>query len=115
MGLLDMATKVALNKLKDGTINPKLEGIAVVDEISYKDKKLFLRCSLEGFPSQPIEVTCEDIKLSPDGASASVGKFTSNTAFVQNALDRYVAGKDFGIPEGAPRLAAIAAKKVLGL
>lgn len=115
MGILDFATRAALNKFKDSAINPRLEGVATVEDISYKDKKLTLRCVLEGFPAVPIDIVCEDISFAPDGSSVIVGKFASNAAFAHNALARFVAGKPFPIPEGAARLGAMAAKKVLGL
>lgn len=110
----DAAVTMALGKIRDKALAPYMEGIGTVETINYKNKKLFLGLSLEGLP-QPIEVECSDICLAPDGSTVTVNCFSANLPFAQTVLDRFAAGKSFEIPEGAARLAVVAAKKVLGL
>lgn len=115
MGLLDIGLKIGLAKVKDSVINPKLEGIGIIEDIQYKDKKLFARLRLADMEDHPLEVTCEDINLSEDGSTVTINKFTANKKFLQTALDRYMAGKPITVPDGTPRMAVISAKKLLKL
>ena len=115
MGLLDMGLKLGLNQVKDNVINPKLEGIGKVEEIAYKDKKLFARLRLEDLEDHPLEVVCEEISFAPDGSAVTIGKFTANKKFMQAALDKYLAGRPVPVPEGKARLAVMGAKKLLKL
>lgn len=110
----DAAVTMALGKIRDKVLAPYLEGIGTVETINYKNKKLFLGLLLNGLP-QPIEVECSEICLAPDGSAVTVNTFSASIPFVQTALDRFAAGKSFEVPEGAARLAAKAAKTVLGL
>lgn len=112
--LKDSAITMALGKLRDKVIDPYLEGIGTVEKITYKNKKLFLCVQLDGL-YEPLEVECAEINFEPDGSAVRVDKFSANLPFMQTALDRFAAGKSFEVPEGAARLAIIAAKKVLGL
>ncbi len=105
MGLLDMGARVALAKIRDNMINPKLEGIAKVTELDYKDKKLFARVALEGVEEIPLEVTASKITAAPDGSSITIGEFQANRKFMQNALDKYVTNKPITIPEVSARIA----------
>ncbi len=115
MGLFDMGAQFVLNKVKDSVINPKLDGIGVIEEIVYKNKTLFLRIRLEDLEDHPIEAICSDVQVADDGSSVCVGKFKANKKFAQTALDNFVAGQTFTIPAGGARLALVAAKKLLGL
>lgn len=114
MGLLDIGIKIALGKVRDNVINPKLEGIGKVEEISYRERELFVRLRLEELEDHPLEVVCSDITLADDGSSVRIGKFRANKKFMQTALDRYLAGKAIPVPEGA-RLTLAGAKKMFGL
>lgn len=91
-----------------------LEGIGVIKQITFKDAKLNLTVILNGLENHEITVTCDDIGISPDGASLSIGSFASNMPFVENALNRF-APKIFAVPEGKAREALIAAKQALEL
>lgn len=115
MGLLDMGLKIGLDQVRDNVINPRLEGIGKVEDITFKDKKLYARLRLVDLEQHPLEIVCEGIKLAPDGSTVIIGKFTANKSFMQVALDRYLAGKPINVPDGAPRLAVMGARKFLGL
>lgn len=96
-------------------MNPSLEGIGVVREISWKDRKLGIVLELSGLEGKPIALTAEEIEISPDGSSVRIHNFSANMDFAQNALSRFVAGKTFDIPEGGARLALVNAKKLFDL
>lgn len=115
MGLIDGAMKIGLNKVKDSVINPKLDGIGTVEDLAYKDKKLFAKLRLADLEEHPLEITCEDITLAPDGSSVTINKFTANKKFLQVALDKYLAGRPVHVPDGSARLAVMGAKKFLKL
>ncbi len=115
MGLLDMGVKMGLDKVRESVVNPRLEGIGKVEEMTFRDKKLYARLQLEDLEDHPLEITCEDISVAGDGSSVTVGKFTANKKFMRTALDRYLAGRPIPIPEGKARLAILAAKKLMGL
>lgn len=114
MGLLSMATTVALKGVKDKLVNPNIEGIGVVKEISFRDRTLFLTVVLDGLEDRPIEISCSRLEIAPDGSSVTVHEFQSNMPFAQNALNRF-AVRPFSVPEGGARMAVVAAKKGLGL
>lgn len=113
--LKNMAVSAALEKVRTKVLNPKLSGIGVVDEMIYRDKRLFLKLRLEGLEDRPIDVRCSEINIAPDGSSLSIGKFESNMPFARVALESFAANRVFEIPEGGARVAIMAAKKVLGL
>lgn len=115
MGLLEMGMKLPLKMLKDTVINPRLQGIGKVEDLSYHDRRLFARLRLEGLDDRPLEVTCEDIQLAEDGSWLRIGRFEANLKFMQTALDRYVAGQTIAVPEGPARTAVIGARKLLKL
>lgn len=115
MGLMDLPIKMALNKTRDSYINPQLEGIGILEELNWKDGKLSGVLRLVDMEDQPIEVTCSDIKMSPDASSVRIGSFSSNKKFAETALKRFAENRDFSIPEGAARIAAKTAKKILNL
>lgn len=109
------AIGVVLNKVVKNVINPKLDGIGIVEEISWRGKELFLRVRLNGLEDRPLELGCSRISCSPDGSSVSIGQFASNMAFAANALQSFVAGRPIAVPEGSARLAVVTAAKVLGV
>lgn len=104
----------ALRKVKEKLVNPALEGIGVVREISFKDGSLFLTLILEGLEDRPIDVRCSEIEIAPDGSQLTIHQFESNMPFAQNALTRY-GTRPIDIPEGSARFAVATAKKALGL
>lgn len=112
--LRNKMTTLALNGVKDKFMNPNLDGIGVVREISYRDKMLFLTIALDGLEDRPIDLRCSDIKIAPDGSTITIHGFESNIAFAQNALNRF-ATRPFKVPEGGARMAVMAVKKALGL
>lgn len=115
MGLLDYPVKLALSKAKDAYINPQLEGIGAVEELTWKDGSIRGTLRLADLEDHPIEVVCSDIRIAPDGGSIVIGKLASNKKFAENAFKRFVEGRQFEIPEGAARAAALTARKLLGL
>ena len=112
--IINGAADVALDKVKDKIINPKLETIGTVESLTYKDKKLYMTVILEGMEDKPIDVCAEEIEISPDCASVKVNKFSSNMAFVNNALNKY-ATCPFSVPDGAGRTVLKTVKPILGL
>lgn len=108
------AVTFALNRVKEKFVNPNLDGIGQVREISYRDKMLLLTLVLEGLEDRPVEIRCSSIEIAPDGSSVRIGGFESNMPFAQNALNRF-ATEPFAVPEGSARMAVCAAKKLLGL
>lgn len=110
----NMAVSVALNGLKEKFVNPSLEGIAKVTEISFKDKAISATILLEGLEDRPIEACCRKIEIAPDGSSVTLSDFESRLPFVKNALNRFAA-RTFAIPEGNARGVLAAAKKTFGL
>ncbi len=104
----------ALGKVKEKLMNPVLEGIGVVKEISWRDGSLFLTLVLEGLEDRPIDVRCSEIEIAPDGSALTIHKFESNMPFAQTALNRF-GTRAIEIPEGNARFAVVTAKKTLGL
>lgn len=90
-----------------------LEGLGVIKEFSYKNRKLFATLVLEGLPDSPISVEAADLEIAPDGSTVSVKSLKSNMPFVHNALNRFVKGP-FNVPVSA-RPHVINAKCLLGL
>lgn len=114
-GMKDMGMKIAMGQVKDNVINPKLEGIGTVEDLSWKDQVLFARVRLTDLEDHPLEVWCSDISIAPDGSNVKIGNFRANKKFMQAALDRYLAGKPLAVPAGAARTALVTARKFLGL
>lgn len=112
--LKNKAIKIALQQLKERVLNPNLEGIGIVKDMVYEDKKLRLTLILAGLEDKPITIQCDDIVIAEDGSSIIVEKFESNMEFARNALNRF-ATRRFDVPEGMARFALKSAKTVLGL
>lgn len=112
--LKNMTASIALTGLKEKLVNPNLEGIGRVTEISFKDKTVFVTVVLDGLETQPIEACCRKIEIAPDGSSIKLSDFDAKLPFAKNALNRFAA-RPFDIPEGKARAALIAAKKTFGL
>ena len=104
----------ALRKIKEKLVNPSLDGIGVVREISFREGSLFLTLVLEGLEDRPVDVRCSEIEIAPDGSQIMIHRFESNMPFAQNALNRF-AVRPIDIPEGGARVAVLTAKKALGL
>lgn len=115
MGILNFGVQIALNRIKEKVMNPRLDGIGTIEEFAYKDKKLFCKLRLEGLEDHPLEVVCEDIRIAEDGSNLIINKFIANKKFLQTTLDNFMAGRIIEIPEGGARLGVVAAKKLLGL
>lgn len=112
--LRDKTVTMALNGIKNVVIEQYLENIGKIEEIYWKNGHLFIKLKLDGL-EQPVECECFDIHVATNGSYVSAGKFKSNLAFLETALNRFVAGKMFDVPSGATQLAVKAASKILGL
>lgn len=112
--LKNMTASIALTGLKEKLVNPNLEGIGRVTDISFKDKTIFVTLVLDGLENQPIEACCRKIEVAPDGSSVKLSDFDSKLPFVKNALNRFAA-RSFDIPEGKVRALLAAAKRTFGL
>lgn len=114
MGFLkNKAVSLALLVIKEKVVNPNLEGIGTVREISYKDGKIYLTIILEGLEDHPMSIEASDIEIANDASTIKVNKFKANKPFLHNALNRFAVCK-FDIPESS-RTALKTAKTVLGL
>lgn len=114
-GMRSKITNLALGAIKEKIVNPNLEGIGTIKAISYTQGEISLTLVLMGLEDRPINLRASEIAIAPDGSSITVGRFESDMAFVQNGLDKFLAGRPFEIPEGSPRMALKTAKTVLGL
>lgn len=112
--LKESVANFALAKIRKKYVDPVLEGIGVVREISLRNGSLYLVLVLEGLEDRPIDVRCSDIEIAPDGSQIRIGKFESNMPFAQTALNRFGV-RPIPIPEGNARVGVVAAKKALGL
>lgn len=113
MGLMDVPITLALNAAKGTYINPYLEGIGELEKVSFKNGQLSGVLRLAGMDSEPVEVICSDISIAPDGSGIRIGSLASNKKFADTALKRFAQGREFAIPEGAARKAAITLKGIL--
>lgn len=109
----DKAVSLALIVIKEKVVNPNLEGIGTVREISYKNGKILLTVILEGLEDHPLSIEASDIEIAPDASTIKVNKFAANIPFAHNALNRF-AVTEFNIPE-ENRYALKTAKTILGL
>ena len=114
-GIKNMFLRAALNKVREKMVNPKLEGIATVEELVFKGKELFLVVRLAGLEDRPVEITCSDIKIADDGGSIEIERFISNMPFVQNGLGAFLYGRSLELSDPAARSAAATAKKLFNL
>ncbi len=112
--LIEKGANKALNSLKEKYVDPNIEGIGKVKAISYQNKQLYLTVVLDGLENIDINVTCKDISIAKDNSSITIGSYTSNMPFAENALNRF-ARKPFDVPEGAARTVLSGAKIALGL
>lgn len=110
-----MAVGTALEKLMDNVLNPRLAGIAKIKKIAWEDKKIHLLLVLNGLDDVDIDVVCNDVKIAEDGSRVSVGGFTSNMPFAENALNQ-IAARDYPVPErGVARSILKIVKKTLDI
>lgn len=113
-GLRKKAIDMALGVFREKFVNPRLEDIGTITAISFRDKKIYMTLVLNGLDDRPIELSCANISIAADGSSLELSGFTSNMAFVENALNRF-APQSIDVPEGKGRVALRAAKCALGL
>lgn len=111
----NMLVQTALNKVREKMINPRLEGIGTVEQLTIKGKEIFLIIKLAGMENTPIDVTGSEISIAEDGSSVTIGKFESNMPWVQNALDMFMANRPMSIDDADVRKAAVVARKIFGL
>lgn len=63
-----------------------LDGILEVTEVAYPS----LTFRLAGVPDRTFNATIGTIEISEEGDKISIGRFSSDTEFVETALNRYV-------------------------
>lgn len=109
------AIRMALENAMDKIINPRLAGIAKVRSLSWKDGRLQAVCALEGLDNVEIDIVCNSVSIAPDGGSVTLGDFTSNMPFAENALNQFAA-RSWEIPDtGMARGILAAIKKTLDI
>lgn len=113
-GMRDKLVSLALSRMKGRYMDANLEGIGTIKDIAYRQGQLVLTVVLEGLEDRPLTIGASEVEIAPDGSSIKVGKFDSNMAFANNALNRF-AVREFPIPEGSARTALKMARTVLGL
>ena len=70
---------------------------------------------LEGLEDRPINIECQNVKISQDGSQITVSDFVSDMPFIENALNSFASGT-YGLPkEGMAGMAVGMLRKVLDL
>ena len=106
---------MAMEGLKKTLINPAIKGIGEITDITFKNRELRLTLLLDGLEDKPVEVICRSVFISPAGDSVTVGDFSSNMPFAQNALNRFAA-RTYEVPDNPLAKTALkTARKFMGL
>lgn len=111
----DMVKRAALNKVREKMINPQLAGIGTVEELSIRDKGVYLVVKLAGLEDRPIDVKCSDINIAEDGSSVTIGHCESEMPFVREAMARFLQNRKIDLPEGNARKSALTIKKLFNI
>ncbi len=85
----DKMVDAALFQVVDKLLNPKVANIARISRIAIEDGKLSMRLVLKGLENTEMDVQCSNITIAEDGSSISLGNYTSNMEFLQNALNQF--------------------------
>lgn len=108
----DKLAAMALNTIGKKMVETHLSGIIQLQEIRVENMRPVLYFRLEGVSDKLLTAEVGHIDISDDGRTVSVGKYSSNTAFVENALNRF-ATLTFDVPESASRGLVLAKKFLL--
>lgn len=99
-GIKDKVAGVALDQIKERLINPKIADIARITKVSIESGKLYLIFVLKGLEDREMQVQCGAVSIAEDGSTVTLGNYTSNMAFLENALNQFAA-KTFPVPDTA--------------
>ncbi len=108
----DKLAAKALNTIGKKMVETHLSGIIQLEEVRVENMRPVLYFRLEGVPDKLLTAEVGHIDISDDGRTVSVGKYSSNTAFVENALNRF-ATLTFDVPESASTGLLLAKKFLL--
>ena len=96
-------------------VSPAILDICKISDVIYSDKKLTVKLFLNGLEDREIVITCNNIFISENCDCISIGGFSSNMAFVENALNSFAA-KTYPLPKDAATYAICKLlKAVLGI
>ncbi len=87
--LKDKVVDAALGQIVDRALNPKLADIARISKVAIEDGTLSIHFILKGLDEKEMDVQCSSISIAEDGSSISLGNYTSNIEFLQNALNQF--------------------------
>lgn len=96
--LLNAPIQMALDKIKDTQLNPAIKDYAVIQDISYQDKKLHLTLTLLGMEDVPLSASASKILIAEDGSTLQFDGFEANKPFLLNALNAY-GKREFKMPD----------------
>ena len=89
-GILTDSVNALLNSVGKDLAQKYLDGIMELKEIRIVDKKPAMIFTLTGMPDRELTATVGTVDISEDGSSVRLGDFSSNAAFLENALNRFV-------------------------
>ena len=87
-GIADGTRNIILKEIKDSILNPKLEGIAKISEITKDGNSFYIKGTLQGFEDRPMTITCSEVEIAKDASYVKIGRVSSNYEFFQNIMDR---------------------------
>lgn len=99
--MIDTATNPSL---KEGiqeicaiVVNPMIAEFGTLVDVGYTNGLLTCTLTLLGMEDVPLTVTCSSITIADDASTVTLGGFSANKPFLQNALNTF-ASKPFPIP-----------------
>lgn len=110
--IIDTTTSGVLDTFARSLVNKYLDGIMELHEIKIVNKRPVLTFSLEGVPEYIHTAEVGLLDISPDGRKVMIGDFKCNTAFIENALNKFAA-RTIDIPDDKAALALAGVRKVL--
>ena len=87
---LTFCANALLNTVGREHANQYLDGIMDVREVRIVDGRPTVTFTLAGIPEHELTATVGTVDISEDGRSVRLGDFSSNAAFLENALNRLV-------------------------
>ena len=87
---LTFCANALLNTVGREHANQYLDGIMDVREVRIVDGRPTVTFTLAGIPEHELTATVGTVDISEDGSSVRLGDFSSNAAFLENALNSFV-------------------------
>lgn len=112
MGLGEKIANVFADYKGVDMINQHIAKYGKLTSLFLKDGQVRASLLLNGLEDREITISCTSVDIAEDGSAVSLGGFSANLPWVEQALNDFCT-RTFKVPAGGARLALAIARKTL--